>query len=52
MFIITLTYKKSLVEVDKYLAERRTFLDNGYENNYFMVSGLKIQELVVLLFLN
>ena len=39
MFLIMLTYKKTLEEVDKYLSEHRSFLDAGYKNNYFVVSG-------------
>ncbi len=42
MFIIELTYKKSLDEVDQYVAEHRVFLDNGYKSNYFITSGPKI----------
>lgn len=41
MFIIEVTYKKSLEYVDQYLAEHRTFLDDGYKNNYFITSGPK-----------
>jgi len=41
MFIIELTYKKSLEHVEKYLDEHRKFLDGGYRDNYFIVSGPK-----------
>lgn len=41
MFIIEITYKKSLEDIDQYLAEHRKFLDNGYSNNYFIASGPK-----------
>lgn len=41
MFIIILTYKKSLAYIDKYLAEHRVFLDNGYRDNFFVASGPK-----------
>lgn len=41
MFIIELTYIKSLDEIDKHLAEHRLFLDKGYTKNYFVVSGPK-----------
>jgi uncharacterized protein YciI len=39
MFIIELTYIKSLEYVEKYLAEHRNFLEDGYKNNYFVASG-------------
>lgn len=42
MFIIELTYKKPNELIDKYLAEHRIFLDNGYQKNYFVASGPKI----------
>lgn len=41
MFIIEIIYKKSLEHIDNYLAEHRTFLDNGYRENYFVASGPK-----------
>ncbi len=41
MFVILVTYVKSLEVVDKYLAEHVVFLDEGYEKNYFIVSGGK-----------
>lgn len=41
MFVILLTYKKSLDIVDKYLSDHSNFLDQGYQNNYFIVSGRK-----------
>src|SRR5579872_3877821 len=41
MFIIILTYKKSLIEIDKYLAEHMDFLDKGYGDNFFVASGPK-----------
>lgn len=41
MFIIILTYKKSLVDIEKHLTAHRIFLDNGYRENYFVVSGPK-----------
>ncbi|MCD8524411.1 MAG: GTP cyclohydrolase [Gammaproteobacteria bacterium] len=41
MFIIQLTYKASLEQVDKYLVSYREFLDTGYRRNYFMASGPK-----------
>jgi uncharacterized protein YciI len=39
MFVILVTYKKSLETIDKYLTEHVNFLDHGYQNNYFFVSG-------------
>jgi uncharacterized protein YciI len=39
MFLITLTYLQPIEIVDKFLAEHRTFLDKGYQKNYFVVSG-------------
>lgn len=39
MFIVRLTYKKPLEMVDEYLKAHRSFLDQGYEKNYFLASG-------------
>lgn len=39
MFLIHLTYKKPIEDVDKHLAEHRHFLEGCYEKNYFVVSG-------------
>ena len=41
MFIIELTYLKPIETVEKYLAEHRAFLDDGYTKNYFVASGPK-----------
>jgi uncharacterized protein YciI len=41
MFIILVTYKKPIEIVEKHLAEHASFLDRGYANNYFIVSGRK-----------
>ncbi len=41
MFVVLVTYKKPLEIVDKYLADHAVFLDQGYEKNYFIVSGRK-----------
>lgn len=41
MFLVLITYKKSLDEIDKYITDHRAFLDAGYKNNYFVVSGPK-----------
>jgi len=39
MFIVLVHYRKSLELIDKYLVEHRAFLAEGYEKNYFVVSG-------------
>lgn len=39
MFLINITYKKPLTEIDQHLAEHRNFLETGYQKNYFIVSG-------------
>lgn len=39
MFVIKLTYKKPIHEVDRYLAEHRAFLARGYERDFFIASG-------------
>lgn len=39
MFIILLTYRKSLVEVDRYLADHRAFLDRHYAAGELLCSG-------------
>ncbi|BBB15378.1 uncharacterized protein RVIR1_08970 [Candidatus Rickettsiella viridis] len=39
MFLVLITYKKPIEEIDRYLLEHRKFLDIGYKNNYFVVSG-------------
>ncbi len=39
MFIVLLTYKKPLTDVDKFLAEHRAFLDDRYKDNCFLISG-------------
>ncbi|MDX1902371.1 MAG: YciI family protein [Gammaproteobacteria bacterium] len=41
MFVILITYKKPLEIVDEYLADHTEFLQKGYEQNYFIVSGRK-----------
>lgn len=42
MFIITLTYKKPLSEVDVHIPAHRAFLDECYKNNTFIASGPKV----------
>jgi len=41
MFLIDLTYKKPLSEVDKYLEEHAAFLDKYYAQGKFIFSGRK-----------
>ncbi len=41
MFIVELTYKKSLEDVEQHLVAHRKFLDDGYSKNYFIASGPK-----------
>lgn len=41
MFIINLTYIKSLEEVDAHLAAHVDFLKSGYDKGYFIASGRK-----------
>ena len=41
MFIITLTYHKSLKEVDKYLSAHIEFLKTHYAKGSFLASGRK-----------
>jgi uncharacterized protein YciI len=42
MYIIDLTYKVPLEEVEKYLKDHVEFLDQQYEKGYFLASGRKI----------
>ena len=39
MFVVLLTYKKSLEEIEKHLSEHRAFLDQGYGKDFFLASG-------------
>ena len=41
MFVVNLTYKKPLEEVDKFLSEHRIFLDKYYASKNIVVSGRK-----------
>jgi uncharacterized protein YciI len=41
MFIVSLTYKKPLEEVDKHLNEHIEFLDKHYKEGFFICSGRK-----------
>lgn len=42
LFIISLTYKSQLSEVDKHLANHNQFLRKYYDNGTFICSGPKI----------
>lgn len=39
MFLILVTYTKPIEEIDAHLVAHREYLDEGYRNNYFVVSG-------------
>ncbi len=39
MFVVLLTYKKPLEEIEKHLIEHRAFLDQGYSKDFFLASG-------------
>lgn len=39
MFLIMINYKQPLEVVDQYLVAHRSFLEEGYNNDYFIVSG-------------
>ena len=41
MFVVLITYKKPLEEIDHHLAAHRSFLEEGYKNDFFVVSGSK-----------
>lgn len=42
MFIVSLSYKKSLEEVEKYIAQHAGFLDKYYSEQKFIFSGRKV----------
>jgi uncharacterized protein YciI len=42
MFIVSLTYKKDLLEVDKFIEAHVKFLKEKYAKNIFLASGRKI----------
>lgn len=42
MFIVSITYKTELSEVDKYLAEHTAYLESYYEAGKFIASGPKV----------
>lgn len=39
MFVILLTYKRPLAEVERFLADHRTYLDRNYAEGTFLCSG-------------
>jgi uncharacterized protein YciI len=39
IFVITVTYTKSIVDVEKYLEAHREFLAEGYAKGFLMMSG-------------
>ena len=42
LFIIELTYKVSLAEIDRHMREHMRFLNKYYASGHFVVSGRKI----------
>jgi uncharacterized protein YciI len=42
MFLIILTYKRPVAEVDVFVAEHRAFLDKHYASGHFLLSGRKL----------
>lgn len=51
MFIVILTYKKPLSEVDKFLAAHREYLAKHYATKYFIASGSQKPQKPVLIML-
>lgn len=41
MYIVNLTYKKPILEVEKHLEAHRAFLDRYYDEGHFLCSGRK-----------
>ncbi len=39
MFIVEINYKKPIEEIEKHLVAHRSFLEDGYQKNYFIASG-------------
>lgn len=39
MFLIMINYKQPIEIVDQYVAEHRAYLEQGYKNNCYIVSG-------------
>ncbi|WP_110954394.1 YciI family protein [Anaerosinus massiliensis] len=42
MFILNLTYRKPLAEVEQFLSDHIRFLDQYYQRNVFICSGRKV----------
>lgn len=42
MFVILLTYKKPLSEVERYLPDHRVYLDRHYADGTFLCSGAQV----------
>ncbi len=42
MFIVNLSYKRPIELVEAHTDAHRAFLDEGYQNSYFVASGPKI----------
>ena len=42
MFVVLLTYKKPLAEVEQHLQAHRQFLDESYRKGYFLASGPRV----------
>jgi uncharacterized protein YciI len=41
MFLLILSYKKPLAEVDRFVAEHKQFLEHHYQTGQFLLSGRK-----------
>lgn len=39
MFLVMITYKKPLLDVDQHLVQHREFLETGYQKNMLIASG-------------
>jgi uncharacterized protein YciI len=42
IFVITVTYTKTIEEVEKYLEDHREFLANGYKKGVLLLSGAQV----------
>ncbi len=42
MFVVSLTYKVALSEVDQYIDAHMTYLEKQYADGHFLVSGRKV----------
>ncbi len=52
MFIVSVTYKKSLVEIEKQIISHREFLDRYYQAGIFVMSGPKVPRTGGIIFAN